>query len=47
MNDTQFYQFQLFGTFDEFYLKDFVHFVYYAKYPLNIVAIADYYCVVF
>ena len=45
MNETQFNQFPLFATFDEFYLKDFVYIV--AKYLLKIVAIADYYCVVF
>ena len=47
MTTPQFYQFPLFGTFDEFYLKDFVYIVYYAKYSLKIVQIADYYCVVF
>ena len=36
----QFHQFQLFGTFDEFYLKDFVYIVYYAKYLLKIAVLS-------
>lgn len=41
----QFYQFLLFGTFHEFYLKSFIHIVYYAEYLLKIVQ--TYFCVVY